>query len=85
VNGTLLPKRIGLGKTGTMIALTAEELSVPLFLLSSIRDIALRFFFEYIRITLGRHKTFTQLHVLQVLHFLYFIVLMYTKHAYTSM
>jgi hypothetical protein len=31
-----------------MIALTAEELSVPLFMLSSIRDIALRFFFEYI-------------------------------------
>ena len=68
-----------------MIALTAEELSVPLFMLSSIRDIALRFFFECIRITLRRHKTFTQLHVLHVLHFLYFIVLMYTKHAYTSM
>ena len=31
-----------------MIALNAEELSVPLSMLSSIRDIALRFLFEYI-------------------------------------
>ena len=35
-----------------MIALNAEELSVPLSMLSSIRDIALRFLFECIRIAL---------------------------------
>ena len=43
-----------------MIALTAEELSVPLSMLSSIKDIALRFFFDIPRpkrIGLGRTVT----------------------------
>jgi hypothetical protein len=44
VNGILLPKRIGSARTVTMISLTADELSMPLSLPNSIRDIALRFF-----------------------------------------
>ena len=43
-----------------MIALNAEELSVPLSMLSSIRDIALRFL-----------SLVAQLHVLRVLHFFF--------------
>ena len=49
-----------------MISLTADELSVPLSIPNSIRDIALRFCFECIRITIWQHKTLTQLHVLHV-------------------